>query len=156
MKKYHLFNDFGVYKQTLKNNFYDNDREADVEDVRLLLDRRTQSYTLAEIRRLFLFLWTAHDDCVVANREDYNPLQYHASKEKIRYGERVLKRLEKLERDENDWRLVVWTDEWSMPVAHVACPWSRIEEALNRPFPIGGVAREEVVTIAGPLDYDLL
>lgn len=91
--RYHLLRDFFVYKQTLKRNFYDNDRPADLNDVRDLLDRRTQWYTLAELERLFGFLWTASDDCVIENAHEYNPLQVHIARHKIEFGQSVIEKL---------------------------------------------------------------
>lgn len=97
MKKFHLLNDFGIYKTTIRKNFFDNDRPAEYDDVFVLLSRRGSHYTLAEIKRLFGFLWTAHDECVLANTDDFNPLQIYAAEEKIKRGEEALKKLKELE-----------------------------------------------------------
>lgn len=84
MKTFHLKNDFNVNKSLLLKNFCDNDRPAELEHVKGLIERRGQHYTVAELRDLFGFLHTAHDDCVDENPEDYNPLQVYAAREKIR------------------------------------------------------------------------
>lgn len=95
--KHHLFKDFGVYKATLKKNFKDNDRPAELNHVAELLARRTQWYTTTELRQLFGFLWTAHDECVDSNPEEYHHLQVRASREKIRFGEEAVAKLDRLD-----------------------------------------------------------
>jgi hypothetical protein len=97
MRKYHLFRNFGVYKSTIRRNFEDNDRGPEYDPVKELLAKRTQSYTLPEIRLLFGFLWTAHDECVLANSDDYGSLQVWNARQKVQFGEETVRKLESLE-----------------------------------------------------------
>jgi hypothetical protein len=90
---YHLLHDVGMYKSTVKRNYEDNDREADVADVKELLERRTQRYTIAELKRLSLFFWTAHDDCVDANPEDFAAIHVYSARRKIKDGEAACARV---------------------------------------------------------------
>lgn len=96
-RRYHLWQDFGVRKSAIKRNFYDNDRDSEFAEVESLLKLRTQSYTLPEIRKLFAFLWTAHDDCVLENTDEFSPLQVFAAKRKVEVGIAAVKKLEMLE-----------------------------------------------------------
>src|SRR5690606_9561065 len=80
---HHLLDDFGMYKSTVRRNFDDNDRGPEYDHVRELLDRRTQRYTLAELKEISGFFCTAHDECVIENPDDYTPLQVYAAKNKV-------------------------------------------------------------------------
>ena len=80
-RHYHLLRDFGVRKSTLVRNFMDNDRGDDCDPVMRLLVERRQTYTLAEIEKLFGFLMTAHHECILENPDDYTPLEVHTAKQ---------------------------------------------------------------------------
>lgn len=80
-RHYHLLRDFGVRKSTLVRNFMDNDRGSDCDPVMRLLVERRQTYTLAEIEKLFGFLMTAHHECVLEHPEDYTPLEVYTAKQ---------------------------------------------------------------------------
>ena len=94
---YHLLNDLGVYKKTLRKNFEDNDRSDEFNGVRELLDRRTQRYTVAELRELIAWCASAHDECVDACPEDYSPVEVYVSRAKIETFERATLILDSLE-----------------------------------------------------------
>ena len=100
-KRYHLFRDFGIYKVTLKRNFYDNDRGPEYDDVEELLRRRTQFYTLPEIDRLSGFFLTAHDECVLENPDDYSGLEVYKATRKNETASGAFKRLVEL----GQWKL---------------------------------------------------
>ena len=88
---YHLLKDFGVYKATLKKNFYDNDRGPEHDHTQALLEKRTQRYTADELELLLAWLWTSADDCVCDYPDEANPLQVWTAQNKIANGKRVLK-----------------------------------------------------------------
>lgn len=94
--RYHLLGDFGIYKATIKNNFYDNDRGPEYNHVEELLKRRTQLYTFSELEDLFGFLWTAHDECVVTNSEDFSRIAVITAEKKIKKGEQAVAKLNSL------------------------------------------------------------
>lgn len=91
---FHLLKDFGVYKSLLVKNFSDNDRGPEHDEARHLLTRRTQRYTPSELEVLFDYLWTAHDDCVSENPEDYTALEVYNARRKIENGEAAKNLLE--------------------------------------------------------------
>ena len=95
-KTYHLLNDLGVYKSLLKKNFHDNDRGPEDDATLALLEKRTQTYTVAELDLLLAWLWTSADDCIDGNPDEENPLQVYTSRQKIKNGKRVLKNFAKL------------------------------------------------------------
>lgn len=94
--RYHLLGDFGIYKATIKSNFYDNDRGPEYAHVEELIKRRTQLYTFEEVEDLFGFLWTAHDDCVVENSEDFAPIAVTTAEKKIKRGLQAVAKLNSL------------------------------------------------------------
>lgn len=100
MKTYHLLNDFGVYKQTLKANFNDNDRGKEHDEFVTLIAKRTQSYTIPELELLFSWLWTSHDDCVDQNSDDYSALEVYQSQQKIKRGQEALDRLHDIKKQQ--------------------------------------------------------
>lgn len=88
MKTYHLLHDIGLHKRSVKASFQNNDRSGpEAEVVRELLARRTQRYTLAELQALSGWFWTAHDECVDENPEDYSHVEVHTSRRKMSDGE---------------------------------------------------------------------
>jgi len=96
-KTFHLLGDLGLRKTTVKRNFEDNDRGPELDNVRELLARRTQHYTLEEIRVLSGFFCSAHDECVEENPDDFTPLEIWTAKRKIQRAEKACKALEALE-----------------------------------------------------------
>lgn len=96
-KRWHLLRDVGMYKATVKRNFYDNDRGPELDHVAELLKRRTQFYTVAELTALSGFFVTAHDECVWDNPDEFEPLQRYVSIQKCRAAEAALARLAKLQ-----------------------------------------------------------
>ncbi len=95
-KRYHLLRDLGVYKASIRNNYESGDLQYEYPQVRQLLDRRTQSYTLTELDELSCWLWTSHDDCVLENSDDYLPIQYYTAKAKVDFGQSVIRKLAEL------------------------------------------------------------
>lgn len=95
--RYHLLNDFGIYKSAIRRNFEDNDRGPEHDDVRKLLTERRQDYTADECRKLFGFLWTAHDDCVSDNADEYSRLKVRTARAKILNGVTSIAMLDALE-----------------------------------------------------------
>jgi len=97
---YHLLNFFGIRKETIKKNF--NNSAVQDEEVGYLLKRPGQMYTLAEIKKLSGYLWTAHDECVVCNKDDYSPLQVKTAEAKINRGGSILVVVKSLCKMENE------------------------------------------------------
>jgi hypothetical protein len=95
-KRWHLLHDVGMYKATVKRNFFDNDRGKEFDHVAALLREKRQRYTLAELRELAGFFHTAHDDCVVDNPDEYTALQVYISTRKVQASEDAQARLAKL------------------------------------------------------------
>jgi len=95
---YHLLDDFGVYKATIKRNFHDNDRGPEHDETRRLLARRTQRYTLPELEVLFGWLWTSHDECVVEHDDECSQIEAYTAAQKIARGEAAIAHLEALKR----------------------------------------------------------
>lgn len=88
---YHLKNDLGLHKQVLKSIFKDNysticeDEKAErgLDIVEALLNRRGQGYTADEVLELInTTYYTAHDECVLENEEDYSNIEVHTSSKK--------------------------------------------------------------------------
>jgi hypothetical protein len=96
MTTYHLLNDIGMYKATVVRNFRDNDRGPEYDHVRDLLAKRTQRYTIAELRELSGFFWTSHDECVCENDYDYSAVECYTASVKIKNGEAAVERIERL------------------------------------------------------------
>ncbi len=94
---YHLLKDFGIYKQTVVRNFRDNDRGSDCDRVRDLLAKRTQRYTLDELRVLAGFFWTAHDECVTTNPADFTAIEVYTADRKIENGTWAIQKISELE-----------------------------------------------------------
>lgn len=100
-RKYHLQKDFAVYKTLLKINFGRGIREREKQnEVRTLLNRRTQSYTLNELDSLFVYLWTDHDERVVRSPHSYLPIQVYTANKLIRFGQLVKSSVERLREEE--------------------------------------------------------
>ena len=86
---YHLSVDLGLNKQALKRSFeenygeYSSDeiKERGLDLVKFLLNKPTQRYTANEVQLLVEAYWTAHDECVLDNEDDYSNIEvYHAQK----------------------------------------------------------------------------
>ena len=98
---YHLKNDLGLHKQVLKNIFKehygdickDEKAERGLDLVEGLLTRRGQEYTAAEVLDIInTAYFTAHDECVIENEEEYTNVEVATSKKK----EVKLHKIEKL------------------------------------------------------------
>jgi len=98
---YHLKNDLGLHKQVLKNIFkeaylevpQDEMAERGLDKVEALLDRRGQGYTADEVLQIInTAYFTAHDECVLENEEDYSNVEVATSQKK----EAKLQKIEKL------------------------------------------------------------
>jgi hypothetical protein len=92
-RTFHLQYDVGIYKATLKRNFYDNDRGPELDPVKVLIERPGQYYTLAELDLLKGFFCTAHDECVAENPEDYTALEVSVVRRKLATVDAALARL---------------------------------------------------------------
>lgn len=97
---YHLLDDLGIYKSSLKRSFYNNygDRlfsggEPEAFKARDLLERRGQLYTLEEVEHLSGYLSSAHDNCVSDNPDDYSHVEVWAAERNIRNAEYVFEAL---------------------------------------------------------------
>jgi hypothetical protein len=98
---YHLKNDLGLHKQVLKNIFKEAYSEV-LEDERVergldlvegLLNRRGQGYTADEVLEIInTAYFTAHDECVLDNEDDYSNVEVATSQKK----EAKLQKIEKL------------------------------------------------------------
>jgi hypothetical protein len=98
--RFHLLRDVGMYKATVKRSFESNDRGPEFDGVAELLRRKTQSYTLAELRDLAGFFWTAHDECVDENPEEYSPVEVYTSRRKMATGWEAVARIDALEKQQ--------------------------------------------------------
>ena len=96
MKTYHLLHDIGIYKATVSRNFRDNDRGAEYDHVRDLLARRTQRYTIDELRELAGFFWTSHDECVLGNTCDFSQIEVYTAARKVENGEAAIAKIDRL------------------------------------------------------------
>ena len=98
---YHLKNDLGLHKQVLKNIFkeaysevpQDEMTERGLDKVEALLNRRGQGYTADEVLEIInTAYFTAHDECVLENEEDFSNVEVATSQKK----EAKLQKIEKL------------------------------------------------------------
>lgn len=96
MTKYHLFNEFGIRKQRIKNCIPENNDDPDDAKTRELLARRTQEYTAEELELLFGRLWTSHHECVDENPQDYYPIQVKSARDMIDTGRAAIAKLVKI------------------------------------------------------------
>ena len=93
-RTYHLLRDFGVYKATLKRAWENSDTSEPAIDADGPLFRcKTQEYTLPEIERMFMYLLTAHDACVIDNADEYSAVEVYGARQKERAYERAMKKL---------------------------------------------------------------
>ena len=87
---FHLHDVFGVSKALIKRNYSETSAADDSPNVKVLLARRTQNYTLAETRELLGFMVQSHHECVIENPEDYTALELHTAVAIVaRYDEAV-------------------------------------------------------------------
>ena len=94
---FHLLHDLGIRKAAIvkvvaecENN---DEKLAVVEE---LIERRTQHYTVEELRALMGFYVTVHDECVDEFPEDYTALEVHTARAKIARYDEAMKRLDEL------------------------------------------------------------
>jgi hypothetical protein len=100
----HLKNDLGINKVAIWKSYeVDGSHLRDVEhtergfdEVRDLLNRRTQRYTVEECRELIGCYLSSHDYCVIDNSDDFTPLEVYHANEKYKRYEMVLDKLKKL------------------------------------------------------------
>ena len=90
--KIHLKRDLGLNKSTIKKSYLDDashlpaseHKERGFDEVKNLLNRRTQLYTIEEVKVLTGCYLTSHDYCVVDNtgNGEFSPLQEYKANEK--------------------------------------------------------------------------
>ena len=89
-KLFHLKNDLGISKATIWKS-YENDAEhlpsnehteRGFDEVRRLLDKRTQMYTKDESLVLVGCYMSSHDFCVLDNHYDFLPIEVYQANEK--------------------------------------------------------------------------
>jgi hypothetical protein len=101
---YSLVKDFGVDKRLVKRHLEvwidpSNDPEGH-ERAYALVKRRGDRYTLPEIEELLSCVGTAHNDCVLANADDYSPVEVYVAARVDRLHERAWERLRRLKAGE--------------------------------------------------------
>lgn len=94
MVRYHLLNDFGIYKTRIANGIPTNDDCPQHGMARAMLAIRTMKYTAWQLGILFGYLWTSHHDCVDANPDDFLPIQVRSAREQIRSGREAIDKLQ--------------------------------------------------------------
>ena len=93
-RTYHLLRDFGVYKATLKRAWENSDTtEPGIDADGALFRRKSQCYTLPEIERLFFYLLTAHDACVLEETGVFSAVEVYGARQKERAYDRAMKKL---------------------------------------------------------------
>jgi len=99
MKKFHILNDLGISKISVKKKIKEELSEMSIDEAiergldraNELIDIHTWLYTADECECLIAWYFTSHDECVVDNEEEYNALQVYQSKEKMYRYERALR-----------------------------------------------------------------
>lgn len=103
-KLIHLKNDLGINKVAIWKSYdADGSHLRDVEhtergfdELKSLLEKRTQKYTKDECKVLVGNYITSHDDCVMDNPDDFTPLEVYQANEKYNRYKSVLNKLNKL------------------------------------------------------------
>ena len=89
--------DFGMNKTSLLKNFKaDEYIETDILEIeRELLQRKTQWYTLKEMKTLIRLMTTSHDWCIYTNQhihyKDHTPLQIYQVNKKFERKDKAIK-----------------------------------------------------------------
>jgi hypothetical protein len=99
MKKFHILNDLGINKNSIKNRIKEELDQMSIDEAiergltkaNELISIRTQMYSSDECECLLAWYFTSNDECVVDNQEEYNSLQVYQSKEKMYRYERALR-----------------------------------------------------------------
>tara|TARA_Y100000310_G_C20309325_1_gene635497 strand:+ start:341 stop:676 length:336 start_codon:yes stop_codon:yes gene_type:complete len=98
--KYHLRNDFGINKHGLKKQckelevFYIKPEGKKLEE---LLKRRTQYYTLEEVKEITDWMITDHHDTVDwFGTDDYSGVEVYQTRKYMDKVDRIYKKIEKL------------------------------------------------------------
>lgn len=97
---YHLLHTLGIRKAAIARTLaatdnHDENWQAATE----LLARRTQHYTLWDLRLLLGFYLTSSDECIDEFPEDYTPLEVHTARTKIARYDAALAVLNGMEGD---------------------------------------------------------
>jgi len=102
-KLIHLKDDLGINKSAIVKS-YENDgehlspkehTERGFDEIRDLLNRRTQRYTVEECRELIGCYLSSHDYCVVDNSDDFTPIEVYQANQKWERYERAIKKLQR-------------------------------------------------------------
>lgn len=81
---YHMLSTLGIRKEAIARTLATTDNhDENWQQAQELVKRRTQSYTLVELRLLLSFYLTASDECKDEFPEEYNPLEVHTARAKI-------------------------------------------------------------------------
>jgi hypothetical protein len=101
-KLIHLKDDLGINKSVIVKS-YENDgehlspnehTERGFDEVRDLLNRRTQRYTVDECRVLVECYLSSHDFCVIDNHYDFPPIEVYQANQKWDRYDKAMKKLE--------------------------------------------------------------
>jgi hypothetical protein len=105
MKKFHILNDLGFSKNSIKKqiaehmHYMGNSPEADERGLTKandLISIRTQMSTGDEFECMVAWYFTSHDECVLDNQEDYSPVEVYQSKQKMYRYESAINLIKKL------------------------------------------------------------
>lgn len=96
--KFNLEQDLGISKQAIRNAIdkfieevgLQDERMEQVMDALTLLNDRGGMYTANEAEFLVNWYFTAHDDCVVDNPEDFLSIEVHTANKKLKRLENAL------------------------------------------------------------------
>ena len=94
---YHMLSTQGIRKEAIARTLgATENHDEHWQQAQELVKRRTQSYTLVELRLLLSFYLTASDECADEFPEEYNPLEVHTARAKIARYDEAMKRLDEL------------------------------------------------------------
>ena len=97
---YHMLSTLGIRKEAIARTLgATENHDEHWQQAMELVKRRTQSYTLVELRLLLSFYLTASDECTDEFPEEYTPLEVYASRAKIARYDAALAVLNELEGD---------------------------------------------------------
>lgn len=101
-KLFHLKNDLGINKSVVKKSYEDDGghlppnehTERGFDEVRYLLNKRTQNYTREEAICLVDCYMSSHDFCVIDNYDDFAPIEVYQAEQKYKRQEAAFKIIE--------------------------------------------------------------
>lgn len=102
-KFFHLKNNLGINKSTIRKS-YENDgehlppeehTERGFDELKRLLDRRTQVYTREECKVLVEGYMSSHDFCVLDNFYDFPPVEVYQANQKYDRYDKAMNELNK-------------------------------------------------------------